>query len=345
MDALSLERQRCDRAGSMLLLALISLEDLSESEHGAITDKVVAAVRPVPRGTDVLGWYREGSTVGIIFANQNDKSMEVAESKIRERLQQALAAKLSAEALAQLKISYHVYPNRTGALTPDDPTLQSDSSQPCNTVRYRIIKRSIDIAGSLFGLVLASPVFLVIAILIRLTSEGPIVFRQTRIGQGGRPFQFLKFRSMFVNNDPSIHREYVTKMIGGQKVAYEDGSATGLYKIIRDPRITPVGALLRKSSLDELPQLINVLKGEMSLIGPRPPLPYEVEQYSPWHLRRVIEAKPGITGLWQVNGRSRTNFDDMVRLDLRYVQDWSVWLDLKILWKTPRAIFSGDGAC
>jgi lipopolysaccharide/colanic/teichoic acid biosynthesis glycosyltransferase len=281
LDSLSIERQRCERAGSLLLLALICLEEIPEAERGDVAEKVVAAIRPVPRSTDVHGWYRENRTVGIVFTSLQDKNIKVAQAKVQERIDQALAAELTPDEMAQLKISYHLYPSPAGTLMPDDPALDSDTARPCNTSKYRIIKRSIDIAGSLIGLMLAAPLFAVIAILVKLTSQGPVIFRQTRIGQGGRPFQFLKFRSMYVNNDHSIHRDYVTRMIGGQKVAYKDGSPTGLYKIIADPRITRVGALLRKTSLDELPQLINVLRGEMSLIGPRPPLPYEVEQYRP----------------------------------------------------------------
>jgi lipopolysaccharide/colanic/teichoic acid biosynthesis glycosyltransferase len=126
--------------------------------------------------------------------------------------------------------------------------------------------------------------------------------------------------------------------------AREGPSQNAVYKIQDDPRVTRVGKFLRKTSLDELPQLINVLKGEMSLVGPRPPIPYELEAYQIWHRRRVLEAQPGITGLWQVNGRSRIKFDDMVRLDLQYARTWSVWLDIKILWQTPRAVLFGAGA-
>jgi lipopolysaccharide/colanic/teichoic acid biosynthesis glycosyltransferase len=149
---------------------------------------------------------------------------------------------------------------------------------------------------------------------------------------------------MHEDSDHEVHREYVTRLIAGEDVAQADGEITGLYKIVNDPRVTRIGSFLRKSSLDELPQLINVLKGEMSLVGPRPPLPYEFERYSAWHQRRVTEVKPGITGLWQVDGRSRTSFDEMVRLDLRYLLTWCIWLDLKILLKTPRAMFLGRGA-
>jgi lipopolysaccharide/colanic/teichoic acid biosynthesis glycosyltransferase len=133
-------------------------------------------------------------------------------------------------------------------------------------------------------------------------------------------------------------------LIAGQNLVPGECVSPEIYKIVSDPRVTQTGRLLRKSSLDELPQLINVLKGEMSLVGPRPPLPYEYERYSTWHRRRLMEVKPGITGLWQVNGRSRTTFDEMVRLDLEYVRSWSIWLDLKILLRTPAAVLSGEGA-
>jgi lipopolysaccharide/colanic/teichoic acid biosynthesis glycosyltransferase len=148
---------------------------------------------------------------------------------------------------------------------------------------------------------------------------------------------------MYHGTNPSQHRDYVIRMINGDNVA-QVHCGKKVYKIVSDPRVTFVGRIIRRSSLDELPQLINVLRGDMSLVGPRPPLVYEFECYQSWHRRRVLEVKPGITGLWQVNGRSRTTFDEMVRLDLQYVRTWSLWLDLKILLTTPRAVISGSGA-
>jgi lipopolysaccharide/colanic/teichoic acid biosynthesis glycosyltransferase len=208
------------------------------------------------------------------------------------------------------------------------------------------LKRLIDLGGSLALLALLSPVFLTIAAAIKVTSRGPVLFRQKRIGEHGTPFTFLKFRSMYVNNDSSEHREYVRQLIEGKADKKPgNGKGAGVFKLTNDPRITPVGRFLRRSSLDELPQLINVLRGEMSLVGPRPPVPYEVEAYATWHRRRLLEAKPGITGLWQVYGRSRVEFDDMVRLDLRYARECSPLLDLKILLQTPKAVIGGDGAC
>jgi lipopolysaccharide/colanic/teichoic acid biosynthesis glycosyltransferase len=153
---------------------------------------------------------------------------------------------------------------------------------------------------------------------------------------------------MFTNNDHSVHKEFVQQLIAGKVKPSTNGNGNGnghgVYKIKADPRVTRIGSFLRRSSLDELPQLINVLRGEMSLVGPRPPVRYEVDAYEIWHRGRLMEAKPGITGLWQVNGRSRVKFDEMVRLDIRYARTWSLWLDIKILVRTPHAVLLGEGA-
>jgi lipopolysaccharide/colanic/teichoic acid biosynthesis glycosyltransferase len=147
---------------------------------------------------------------------------------------------------------------------------------------------------------------------------------------------------MYVNNDHSVHREFVTKLINKEERA--DLKSDTVYKLTSDKRITPIGKFLRKTSLDELPQFFNVLCGDMSLVGPRPPIPYELAAYQTWHRRRLLEVKPGITGLWQVTGRSTVDFDEMVRLDLRYATSWSPWLDVKILLRTPLAVIRGCGA-
>jgi lipopolysaccharide/colanic/teichoic acid biosynthesis glycosyltransferase len=215
---------------------------------------------------------------------------------------------------------------------------------PKRATHYDIVKRALDLVLSLMLLGILSPLFFLIAALVKLTSPGPVLFRQKRIGQMMKPFTMLKFRTMHVNTDHAIHHQFVTSFIKSGGKCEEIGK-TGLFKIVNDPRVTAIGRILRKTSLDELPQLWNVFSGEMSLVGPRPPLPYEVEQYMSWHRRRVLEAKPGLTGLWQVTGRSRTTFDEMVRLDLRYVRTCSIWTDIKILLATPRAVISGKGAC
>jgi len=205
------------------------------------------------------------------------------------------------------------------------------------------IKRGVDVAGALTLLLLLSPVFLLIAALLKLTSPGSLLFRQERVGQWAKPFTMLKFRTMRVNADTRLHHEFVTRFIRSSAELSSVGRQA-LFKLTNDPRVTPLGRILRRTSLDELPQLWNVLRGDMSLVGPRPPLAYEVEQYRPWHKRRVVDAKPGITGLWQVTGRSRTTFDEMVRLDLRYARTRCLWTDLRILLATPRAVISGKGA-
>lgn len=194
-------------------------------------------------------------------------------------------------------------------------------------------------------LILCMPAFSVIALAIKASSKGPVFFRQQRVGQYGKHFTFLKFRSMHDKNDPSVHREYIAKFIASQAAMQPaNGSGEGVFKLTNDSRVTRVGRFLRRTSLDELPQFLNVLKGEMSLVGPRPPIPYELANYQTWHRRRVLEVKPGITGLWQVTGRSRVNFDEMVRLDLRYATSWSPVMDLFILLRTPLAVFKGEGA-
>jgi len=208
----------------------------------------------------------------------------------------------------------------------------------------RAVKRIFDLMAASVGLVILSPLMALIAIVIKLDSPGPVLFRQTRVGKGGRTFTFYKFRSMVYNADARVHQEYYHKLIHGQAEMYSDGSQDGgVLKMVNDDRITRVGRFLRKSSLDELPQLINVIKGEMSLVGPRPPIPYEVEEYNEWHKRR-LEAVPGITGLWQVRGRSRVSFDEMIQMDIEYIERQSLWLDLKILLLTPQAVLSGKGA-
>ena len=218
-----------------------------------------------------------------------------------------------------------------------------DVSERAKTRRLSgALKRMVDIVGGAVALVFLAPVFLVIAVAITTTSKGPVFFRQRRIGQYGESFVFLKFRTMYVDSDASIHQEYVKQLIAGKAQRNPaGGNGEGVYKLTGDSRITRVGAILRKTSLDEVPQFVNVLKGEMSLVGPRPPIPYEVESYDLWHHRRFLEVKPGITGLWQVNGRNRIKFDDMVRLDLLYARTWSPWLDFKILLRTPLAVIEG----
>lgn len=208
----------------------------------------------------------------------------------------------------------------------------------------RFVKRTFDIVISLAGIMLTSPLMAAIAIWIKLDSRGPVLFRQERVGMDGRIFLCYKFRTMFQDADPEIHRKAYLRNIVGEADGHDGAGDTPVFgKVTNDPRITRAGRTLRRTSLDELPQLFNVLRGEMSIVGPRPPIPYEVENYSPWHRRR-LDMRPGITGLWQVSGRSRIPFEEMVRIDLFYIENWSIWLDLKIILLTLPAVFRGDGA-
>jgi lipopolysaccharide/colanic/teichoic acid biosynthesis glycosyltransferase len=206
------------------------------------------------------------------------------------------------------------------------------------------LKRAFDLALAVPALVVLSPVLAAIAILIRLDSRGPAIYRQQRIGLNGRPFIMLKFRSMRAEADPVTHQAHVARLIQKNLGPTElPGGGSASLKLAPDPRITRVGAIIRKTSLDELPQLFNVLRGEMSLVGPRPPIAYEVELYQDWHKRRLA-ATPGMTGLWQVSGRNRVSFEEMVRMDLDYIERQSLWLDLQLLAQTPLAVISGGGA-
>jgi lipopolysaccharide/colanic/teichoic acid biosynthesis glycosyltransferase len=200
---------------------------------------------------------------------------------------------------------------------------------------YFVCKRCIDMLLVALMLIAAAPVMVLIALLIKLDSPGPFFFRQARVAYGGRLFTCYKFRTMYHNADSELHRQHVQALIRDQSL--------GGYKLARDPRITRVGHILRKTSIDELPQFFNVIKGDMSLVGPRPPLPYEVQVYEEWHIGRLMTV-PGITGLWQVRGRSRVTFDEMVRMDLQYIAQQSLWLDLKILLLTIPAVLMGEGA-
>jgi exopolysaccharide biosynthesis polyprenyl glycosylphosphotransferase len=203
----------------------------------------------------------------------------------------------------------------------------------------RAVKRAMDVAIASILLIVASPILAIVAIAVKVSSDGPVIFKQVRVGMDGRPFQFLKFRTMYVNQDPRIHEEYIATAITSEEgEAPQEG---GIFKLANDPRITPVGRWLRRFSLDELPQLMNVLRGEMSLVGPRPSLPFEVAMYEDWHRWR-LEVRPGMTGLWQVSGRSLIRFEDMVRLDIEYIERWSPLRDLLILARTVPALFRGE---
>jgi len=342
---MAIERKRTERSKSPFVLVLIEVADLSYMAAGRALDGITAVLLASSRDTDVVGWYKEAMTVGGLYTGLDSADKETILNTILARVSSALRDELTFEQFNAVRISLHFFPDDWDHDSPDRPsnsalypdlTKQSKSKRP-----HLILKRIIDLAGGGLLALLCLPICIVIAIAIKLTSKGPVLFRQQRVGQYGKQFTFLKFRSMYANNDHSVHKEFVTKMIANKVGETETG---GIFKLTRDRRITPLGKFLRKTSLDELPQFLNVLRGEMSLVGPRPPIPYELAAYQTWHRRRLLEVKPGITGLWQVTGRCRVGFDEMVRLDLKYATVWSPWLDMKILLRTPAAVIKGSGA-
>jgi lipopolysaccharide/colanic/teichoic acid biosynthesis glycosyltransferase len=347
---ISLERKRTERSKKPFLLMLLDMGNHLHSEsNGRALDKILSALSLSTRETDVTGWYRNNSIVGVMFTEFGLDERNTILSTMMTRVSETLRSTLSSPQFNQISISFHLFPeewNHDIPERPSNPALYPDLTRRDKAKKFFCsIKRIMDAVGSALALLLFSPLLLVIALAVKLTSKGPVFFRQKRVGQYGEQFVFLKFRSMHINNDATAHKTFVRQLIAGQAAGNpSNGNGHAVYKLTKDPRITRVGAFIRKTSLDELPQFWNVLKGEMSLVGPRPAIAYEVEAYDIWHRRRVLEAKPGITGLWQVNGRSRIKFDDMVRLDLRYAKTWSPWMDLKILLRTPVAVVFGDGA-
>jgi lipopolysaccharide/colanic/teichoic acid biosynthesis glycosyltransferase len=341
---LHIEQRRTERSRRPFVFMLLKSILLKEGGKQDACHHILSVLSNSIRETDIRGWYESGSAIGLIFTEIGSADGRSIGNALRDKVHLLLESKLSADEVGRIGLSFYVF--------PEDWNKESDSAEAVlyqDSARERrsaqAAKRLLDIGGSLAALAVASPLFLGIGAAIKLTSKGPVLFRQQRVGQYGRKFSFLKFRSMYVNNDHGIHQEYVKNLIAGTIDSDEpDGRSKKVFKITNDPRVTWIGKFLRKTSLDELPQFVNVLLGDMSLVGPRPPIPYEVDAYDIWHRRRLLGVKPGITGLWQVNGRSRTTFDEMVRLDLQYAMSWSVWLDLKILLRTPRAVVAGDGA-
>lgn len=337
LDRLRLEKRRADRSGGPLSVVVFRFNGEGPSDNGPMHE-LLANLRQTTRETDLKGHLGDRA-IGLMLLDTDAKGREQCLKKILNG------------GFPSCSVEAATYPDEVfeallweGGAWAEPLSLDLDDLSKPKRVQ-KVLKRFLDVLGAVAALVLASPIMVVTALAVKLTSPGPIIFRQVRLGEKGTRFNFYKFRSMYWNTDDRIHREYVEKLIRGKHEALNQGDSTRpLYKIRRDPRVTPVGRLIRKYSIDELPQLFNVLRGEMSLVGPRPPLPYEVEKYDSWHLRRILEVKPGITGLWQVAGRSRTSFDDMVRLDLRYAQSWSLWLDLKILLRTFGAVFRPQGA-
>ena len=348
--ALVRERKRSERSKRPFILLSVETKNRLHSDSSrAREESALEALAAATRGTDIVGWVKWPTVVGVICLEIGDAKPNRAVETIRARVYRELARRLAAEVIADFSLEFRIYPesgnddSESGPGSPD-PIFHPDLARQERARRLSDwIKRTLDLFASVTLLVWLAPLLLVVAAVVRLTSPGPVLFRQLRIGKMGKPFKMLKFRTMHVGAEESSHREFISRFI--KESGRVDVPATDqLFKLTNDPRITPVGHVLRKTSIDELPQLWNVLTGEMSLVGPRPPLLYEIQQYAPWHRRRILEAKPGITGLWQVTGRSRTTFDEMVRLDLKYARTRSFWVDLGILLRTPGTVVGGKGA-
>jgi exopolysaccharide biosynthesis polyprenyl glycosylphosphotransferase len=352
LNKLCSERKRTNRSEKPFLLILIDIDHATKPEHDPeILKNILSVLVSSKRETDICGWYQQGHMIGMIYTEIAGMETQEAREAISSKIHRRLSDKIPTEVTETISIIFHYYPEKYDEHTTKCNLFEKNlypDLQPIIATKTteHVIKRIIDIVGSSLAILIFSPLICLISLCIVMTSKGPVLFRQERLGQFGKKFTFLKFRSMHVHTDDSIHREYIKKLITENRPSEEnnDTAHPPVYKIRNDPRVTTVGRLLRKTSLDELPQLLNVFKGDMSLVGPRPAIPYEYESYDIWHRYRLLQVKPGITGLWQVTSRSSASFDEMVRLDLRYIQEWSLWLDFKILLLTPWVVIKGKGA-
>jgi len=338
LERLRIEKRRADRSRSQLSIIVLSL---NKKTSGDDRDPIamLRALAIIVRETDIIGLLDQGA-LGIVLPETGKGGLQYLLQEIRK-----------ARGGTQCSVTSGTYPDQLF------DALETEERIKPNILNYVLedairlsptktaLKRGVDILGAVVGILISLPIMLFTPIAIKLTSPGPVIFKQSRLGRKGVPFIFYKFRSMYINTDDRIHRDFVADLISGNDANINrGGTQEPFYKIKSDPRVTPVGRFIRKTSIDELPQFFNVLKGDMSLVGPRPPISYESLLYESWHLRRVLEIKPGITGLWQVEGRSSIGFDDMVRLDLQYVTNQSLFLDLKILFKTVKVVFQCIGA-
>jgi lipopolysaccharide/colanic/teichoic acid biosynthesis glycosyltransferase len=331
------EMLRAQRSKSPLSILILTVE--GKTDHTAINmDELFSLLKKRTRDIDICGLINY-KTIGVILPYTNEEGAKNA------------CAKIVNEGKSQVYfVGIYTYPDHIFESLTQRGSIQSNkllfaSNELIGNVWIKLlIKRCIDVIGSIVCLIIFMPVMIITALAIRITSPGPVIYRQRRLGRAGVPFTMYKFRSMRQDTDDKIHREYIRAFMSGNGEKVNNGDENRpLYKIKCDPRVTNVGRFIRKYSIDELPQLFNVLKGEMSLVGPRPALAYEAEKYQPWHLRRILEAKPGLTGLWQVTGRSKTKWDDSVRLDIRYIKKLSLRYDLQILLRTVREVLRGTG--
>ena len=349
-EMITRERKRTERSGMTMALLLVGLTDRLSAERTTASALVANTLLTVTSELDILGWFEPSHVLGVIVSEITLADLTSRCEQLANELRNAVAFHGDEELAQHLSITIHMYPEPTPSIEQQVPPplnllLYPELSMKRPSIRnYQIVKRGMDIVLSSMLLLLFLPVFAFIAVLVKLSSPGPVFFKQVRIGHLMKPFTMCKFRTMHATADDQVHQDYVSWFITASDQA-QSQQKPAVFKLTNDTRITPIGRFLRSTSFDELPQLWNVMIGEMSLVGPRPPLPYELQQYKPWHRGRVLEAKPGMTGLWQVVGRSRTTFDEMVRLDLRYARTLSLWSDIKILLATPAAMITGKGAC
>jgi len=370
-DAIEHERTRTDRNGHEFSVVLLSTDN--PEPDSAQLKYVAQALANRIRLTDEVGWF-DDEHIGVVLPYTSATGAH----KFVDGLYKTISSKVSSLICSIYTYPSNWFSNgksnsaqlHFGDLFPEWSTtrppwlsayawhddgekiVSKAEEQPDNTIpkcsaltkkhepifgrSLPVWKRSLDIVGALFGLVVLSPFLLLIALIIKIVSPGPVLFKQPRVGYMGRTFRMWKFRTMKIDADPSNHRQYVAKLING--AAQNDRSSeVPMTKLDHDPQIILFGRMLRKTCIDELPQLVNVLRGEMSLVGPRPPIPYETEVYLHWHNGR-LHILPGMTGLWQVSGKNRLTFKQMVRLDIQYARQQSLWLDIKIILKTPFAI-------
>jgi lipopolysaccharide/colanic/teichoic acid biosynthesis glycosyltransferase len=366
------EKARANRNAHQFSLVLFELTCGGECifQERYLTDSLLNRVR----WTDEAGWY--GSRhIGIVLPDTSG----VGAQRLADRICDVVASKTLAPEYTVYTYPYEPFPNDNGhskqlrfvdicpqwkAVASRSYSISSDRSfkvnnpliaqqistdvtfngtkqpaefEPLFYESIQMWKRVFDVLFSIVALIILSPLLLFVSILIKVVSNGPVFFRQKRVGYMGKTFTMLKFRTMKVNNDAAIHRQYITKLINGAKNGVAPNKP--MTKLRNHKEWIRFGKILRRMCIDELPQFINVLRGEMSVVGPRPALPYEVAEYLPWHYRR-FNTLPGMTGLWQVSGKNRLSFNEMVRLDIRYSRRHSFWLDIKILLKTPFAIIT-----
>jgi lipopolysaccharide/colanic/teichoic acid biosynthesis glycosyltransferase len=329
------EKRRADRSKASLSVATFRFSKEADEDDA---NRLLELLSARKRETDVVGRLND-ELVAVLLP---DTGSEGSHQFIRKITNAALGVRFAA---AVETYPDHLLEHMSGERGEYRPLVEIGAE---SAVRPRpaalAVKRAIDFVGAAAGLIAFSPLMLIVALAIAVDSPGPLVYKQVRLGRGGRPFVFYKFRSMYRDADDRIHRNYVRNLIeSGRRSGAARDESKPWSKLESDSRITPVGRFIRKTCLDELPQLVNVLKGDLSLVGPRPPLPYEASAYDSWHFRRMLDMKPGVTGLWQVGGGNCASFNDMVRMDLRYVRRWSLALDLEILLRTVLIVLGKRG--